>query len=77
MSENEMGNRGSKSVIFNNIAVKEQRVDGSWCIKQWLIHLKCILKYFERNSLVKNPSKQLSITRFSPHLIVWWKYPAI
>ena len=25
----EMGNRGSKSVLFNNIAVKEQRVDGS------------------------------------------------
>lgn len=24
-----MGNRGSKSVILNNIIVKEQRVDGS------------------------------------------------
>ena len=30
MSESEMGYRGSKSVICNNIAVKEQRVDGSW-----------------------------------------------
>ena len=29
MSENEMGNRGSKSVT--NITVKEQRVDGSYC----------------------------------------------
>jgi len=29
MSENEMGNRGSKSAICESIAVKEQRVDGS------------------------------------------------
>ena len=30
MSENEMGNRGSKSLcIFKNKSVKEQRVDGS------------------------------------------------
>ena len=29
IDERKMGNRGSKSVIFNNIAVKEQRVDGS------------------------------------------------
>ena len=28
MSENEMGNRGSKSILKTNI-VKEQRVDGS------------------------------------------------
>jgi hypothetical protein len=38
MSENEMGNRGSKSDLLNKIikvnkSVKEQRVDGSWCIK--------------------------------------------
>jgi hypothetical protein len=26
-----MGNRGSKSAILNEIVVKEQRVDGSWC----------------------------------------------
>lgn len=31
MNENEMGNRGSKSVLNNN-TVKEQRADGSWCI---------------------------------------------
>jgi len=30
MSENEMGNRGSKSAS-SQAAVKEQRVDGSWC----------------------------------------------
>jgi hypothetical protein len=29
MIENEMSNRGSKSVLYNS-AVKEQRVDGSW-----------------------------------------------
>ena len=29
MSENKMGNRGYKSAICENIAVKEQRVDGS------------------------------------------------
>ena len=29
MSENEMGNRGSKLVIYNSITVKEQRVDGT------------------------------------------------
>ncbi len=45
MSENEMDNRGSKSVIFKNIAVKEQRVDGSWCINR-LMHLRCTLTNF-------------------------------
>ena len=30
MNENEMGNRGSKSVFLSN-TVKEQRVDGSCC----------------------------------------------
>ena len=33
MSENEMGNHGSKSIIVKNMVVKEQRVDGSWSIK--------------------------------------------
>ena len=32
ISENKMGYRGSKSVLLNSI-VKEQRVDGSYCIK--------------------------------------------
>jgi len=64
MSENEMGNRGSKSVIFNNIAVKEQRVDGSWCINR-LMHLRCTLVNFERNSWAKIPSKQFNIKNYS------------
>jgi hypothetical protein len=29
MRENKMDNRGSKSAMLENIAVKEQRVDGS------------------------------------------------
>lgn len=64
MSENEMDNRGSKSVIFNNIAVKEQRVDGSWCINR-LMHLRCTLVNFERNSWAKIPSKQFNIKNYS------------
>nr|YP_009327824.1 hypothetical protein [Epichloe festucae]YP_010564198.1 hypothetical protein OYW92_mgp42 [Epichloe bromicola]APB96783.1 hypothetical protein [Epichloe festucae]APB96843.1 hypothetical protein [Epichloe hybrida]UYX62182.1 hypothetical protein [Epichloe bromicola] len=30
MNESEMGYRGSKSIVFRNTVVKEQRVDGSW-----------------------------------------------
>jgi hypothetical protein len=43
MSENEMGYRGSKS-IMNNFIVKEQRVDGSYCIKTKIMQLRCTLK---------------------------------
>lgn len=64
MSENEMDNRGSKSVIFKNIAVKEQRVDGSWCINR-LMHLRCTLSNFERNYWAKIPSKQFNIKNYS------------
>ena len=35
MSENEMGYRGSKSVLLTS-TVKEQRVDGSW----WIVKFK-------------------------------------
>ena len=60
MSENEMGYRGSKSVLVNK-TVKEQRVDGSWSIKakskQML--LRCTLMGFERNYQIKIPSKQI------------------
>ena len=66
MSENEMDNRGSKSVILNDIIVKEQWINDSWCIEQGLIRLRYILKYFERSTLVKNFSKQLNINRFLP-----------
>ena len=68
MNESEMGYRGSKSVLVNN-SVKEQRVDGSWCLgilaKQNPMHLRCTLMGFERNYQVKNPSKQLNIKNFS------------
>ena len=60
MNENEMGYRGSKSV---NKAVKEQRVDGSWCKKP--LHLRYTLMGFERNYRIKIPSKQLNISSFS------------
>ena len=57
-SEKNEGNRGSKSVVCNNIAVKEQRVDGSWCGTN-LPHLRCTLMGFERNYQVKIPSYQI------------------
>jgi len=55
MSENKMGYRGSKSA---NLAVKEQRVDGSWCKKP--LHLRGTLMGFERNYQIKIPSNQLN-----------------
>jgi len=59
-SEKNVGNRGSKSVILNstNIAVKEQRVNGSWCGNN-LSHLRCTLMGFERNYQVKILSNQI------------------
>ena len=57
MIENEMDDRGSKSVLKFN-TVKEQRVDGNWC-KQPL-HLRCTLMDFERNYQIKILSKQLN-----------------
>nr|YP_010130208.1 LAGLIDADG endonuclease [Clavaria fumosa]QPZ51110.1 LAGLIDADG endonuclease [Clavaria fumosa] len=63
MSENEMGYRGSKStILYKYVGVKEQRVDGSWCINPNLIimHLRCTLMGFERNYQIKIPSKQLN-----------------
>ena len=66
MSENEMDYRGSKSEYLMD-SVKEQRVDGSWSIKTKFS--KMLLRYtlmgFERNYLVKIPSKQLNIKKFS------------
>ena len=60
MNENEMGYRGSKSA---NKAVKEQRVDGSWCKKP--LHLRYTLMGFERNYQFKVLSKQLNSKSFS------------
>ena len=70
MMETEMGYRGSKSEINipqpNIISVKEQRVDGSYCIKKnFFIQLRCTLTGFERNYPVKIPSKQLNMISFS------------
>lgn len=69
MSENEMGYRGSKSEIKspqpNKISVKEQRVDGSYCIKSKLMQLRYTLMGFEKNYQVKIPSKQLNNCPFS------------
>ena len=53
MRENKMEYRGSKSVVCNNITVKEQRVDGSWSIKSHLMDLRCTLRGFERNRGIK------------------------
>ena len=67
MNENEMDYRGSKSEFQypqpNEISVKEQRVDGSYCNKSKFLQLRCTLKGFERNCQVKIPSNQLNILK--------------
>ena len=63
MIEREMDNRGSKSVI---LAVKEQRVDGNWLLKnitKGIRSLRCALMGFERNYQVKVLTNQL-LNRF-------------
>jgi len=73
MIENEMGYRGSKSITSLNVPqainklviVKEQRVDGSWCINPGyglakvgqVMHLRCTLMGSERNYQAKTLSK--------------------
>jgi hypothetical protein len=62
MNENEMGNRGSKSGNIyasqkQNLSVKEQRVDGSWCFINLKKHLRYTLMGFERNYQIKILSK--------------------
>jgi hypothetical protein len=65
IDEKKMGNRGSKSDFIME-SVKEQRVDGSWCIEKYKpMHLRCTLMGFERNYRIKIPSKQLNIKNFS------------
>jgi len=60
MSENKKEYRGSKSAdLSKNIAVKEQRVDDSFCIKHKSMQIRCALMGFERNYQVNNLSKQL------------------
>ena len=67
MSENEMGNRGSKSVFLNpqpkEISVKEKRVDGS-CFG-YKPKLRCTLMGGESYYQVKNLSKRLNNKQFS------------
>jgi hypothetical protein len=47
-----MDNRGSKSIIYKNIIVKAQRVDGSWLLNLNAFNsLRCTLRGFERISL--------------------------
>ena len=68
MIENEMGNRGSKSdFLCEPKSVKEQRVDGSYCIQAStkLMQLRCTLMGFERNYLVKIPTNHLNNRSFS------------
>jgi hypothetical protein len=58
MSENEMGNRGSKSAIVSR-TVKEQRVDGSYLKKNIFLCLRYTLMGCESNYQIKILSKQL------------------
>lgn len=53
--ERNVGNRGSKSVMFNNLTVKEQRVDGKRVNldNNKGLQLRCTLKNFERNLVIK------------------------
>jgi len=63
MSENEMENRGSKSICELQIAdiVKEQRADGSWCtMGNIIMHLRCALTGCESSYQVKYPSNQFT-----------------
>ena len=67
MKETKMGYRGSKSAICESIAVKEQRVNGSWWGKlsnNNLPHLRCTLMGFERNYQVRILSTQI-VKRYS------------
>ncbi len=86
MSENEMGNRGSKSEIILSpqpqkvYSVKEQRVDGSYLDSINVLQkskLRCILMGFERNYQFKILSKCLNRRLFStmtvkPKLNPWF-----
>lgn len=74
INENEMGYRGSKSVLKNT--VKEQRVDGSWSSDSKLL-LRCTLMGCESSYQVKIPTKQLNNRTFStlsaqPNINPWF-----
>lgn len=66
MIKREMENHGSKSAISSDIAVKEQRVEGSQHIslsKLKIMCFRCTLMSFERNYQTKNLSKQILQSR--------------
>nr|YP_009945084.1 LAGLIDADG endonuclease [Monilinia laxa]QOE17448.1 LAGLIDADG endonuclease [Monilinia laxa] len=64
--ESLIGNRGSKSVLYNYNTVKEQRVNGS-CIKynnkKYNLMLRCTLVGFERSYQIKIPSNSINLIR--------------
>jgi len=60
-----MDNRGSKSIIYKNIIVKEQRVDGSWLLNLYVFNsLRCTLRGFERITLSGPLSYKILNKRF-------------
>ena len=64
-----MGNRGSKSVVhYSQIyaTVKEQRVDGSWLLKN---NLRCTLLAFERCYITSILSNRI-LTKATPEHFV-------
>ena len=65
MNESEIGYRGSKSEL--KFSVKEQRVDGSYCIKakSKQMQLRCTLMGFERNYQIRILSNKLNKLNFS------------
>ena len=68
-SEKNVGNHGSKSAILSKIAVKEQRVYGSWHDGNNLSCFRYILMGFGRNYQVKIPSFQLYTRQYSTNNI--------
>ena len=58
ISEKIMEYRGSKSRMFTNVIVKEQRADGHRCVN--LTYLKFALMGFERNYQIRIPSNHLN-----------------
>jgi len=61
MSENEMGYRGSKSLLLSNKSVKEQRADGNYLTN--LVKLRCALMDCENSYQVRFLSKQLKLNK--------------
>ena len=69
-----MGNRGSKSDLnaYNkNKSVKEQRVDGSYCIKSKLMLLRYTLVGGASRYRIKIHSKQLNVKNLSTLVVNW------